>query len=81
MAEFSRQISFEIASTAAFHLLNKRVLNKKLKEGETVYLPYKLLKNHPNSLRDALGKIKKIQDSGRDYIIVMIDGGELRRLL
>ena len=34
MAEFSKQILFEVSAAAAFHLLNKRVLNKKFKIGE-----------------------------------------------
>ena len=79
MAEFSKQILFEIASSAATQLLNKKVLNIKFKEGDLVYVPDKVIKKHPHSLRDALGKIKKVQESGRDYIIQMIDGGELKR--
>merc|ERR1712240_695211 len=34
---------------------------------------------HPNSLRDALGKIKDISCSGRDYTVEIIDGGTLKR--
>merc|ERR1712237_272331 len=79
MASFSKQILFEVAAAAAFTLLNKRTLNKKFQVGELVYIPEKLLKKHPNSLRDALGKIKDISDSGRDYLIEMIDGGTLKR--
>ena len=79
MAKFSREILFEVSSAAAFHLLNKRVLNKKFKEGELVYLPDRFLKKHLNSLRDTLEKIKTIEDLGSDYIITMIDGGELKR--
>ena len=79
MAEFSKQILLEIASAAALQLLNKRVLNIKFKGGDLVYLPDRILRKHPHSLRDALGKIKKIQETGRNYIIQMIDGGELKR--
>ena len=44
MASFSKQILFEVASSAAFHLLNKRTLNKKFEIGELVYIPGRLLK-------------------------------------
>merc|ERR1711962_1304235 len=79
MASFSKQILFEVAAAAAFTLLNKRTLNKKFQVGELVYIPGRLLKKHPNSLRDALGKIKEVSCSGRDYTIEMIDGGTLKR--
>merc|ERR1712163_50425 len=79
MASFSRKILFEIASASAFTLLNKTTLNKKFQIGELVYIPGRLLKNHPNSLRDALGKIKEVSCSGRDYTVQMIDGTILRR--
>merc|ERR1711890_222340 len=79
MANFSNQILFEVAAAAAHHLLNKRILNKKFEIGELVYLPDKLLKKHPNSLRDAIGKIKEISKSGRDYIVEMLDGEKLKR--
>ena len=79
MADFSKQILFEVSSAAALQLLNKRVLNMEFKVGDLVYLPDRILKKHPHSLRDALGKIMKIQETGRDYIIQMIDGGVLRK--
>merc|ERR1712240_37303 len=79
MANFSKQILFEVAAAAAFSLLNKKTLNKKFKVGDLVYIPGRLLKKHPNSLRDALGKIKEITNTGRDYIVEMIDGGTLKR--
>ena len=52
---------------------------KKFQVGDLVYIPGRLLKKHPNSLRDALGKIKEISSSGRDYTVEMIDGGTLKR--
>ena len=80
MANFSKQILFEVSAAAAFHLLNKRILNKKFEIRELVYIPDRLLKKkHPNSLRDALGKIKEIANTGRDYIIEMVDGETLKR--
>ena len=79
MASFSKQILFEVAAAAAFSLLNKKTLNKKFQVGDLVYIPGRLLKKHPNSLRDALGKIKEISNSGRDYTVEMIDGGTLKR--
>merc|ERR1712080_442341 len=79
MADFSKQILFEVAAAAAHHLLNKRVLNKKFEIGELVYLPDKLLKKHPNSLRDALGKIKDISETKRDYMVEMLDGETLKK--
>ena len=44
MAQYSKQILFEVSAAAAYHLLNKRVLNKKFKIGELVYIPDRLLK-------------------------------------
>merc|ERR1711955_59006 len=79
MTSFSKQILFEVAAAAAFSLLKKRTLNKKFQVGDLVYIPGRLLKKHPNSLRDAFGKIKEIWNSGRDYIVEMIDGGTLKR--
>ena len=69
MTEFSKQILFKVASTVATQLLNKKVLTKTFSKGELVYIPDRILKKHPHSLRDALGKIKTIQSTGRDYII------------
>ena len=79
MAQYSKQILFKVSAAAAYHLLNKRVLNKKFEINELVYIPDRLIKKHPNSLRDAIGKIKSITNSGRDYTIRMIDRGELKR--
>merc|ERR1711973_90225 len=79
MASFSRKILFEIAAASAFTLLNKRTLNQKFEVGEMVYIPGRLLKKHPNSLRDALGKIKEVSCSGRDYTVQLMDGTILRR--
>merc|ERR1711873_40901 len=76
MASFSKQI---LLAAAAFSLLNKKMLNKKFQVRDLVYIPGRLLKKHPNSLRDALGKIKEISSSGRDYTVEMIDGGTLKR--
>ena len=72
MTKFSRQILFEVSTAAALHLLNKRILNQKFEIDELVYVPDRLLKKHPNSLRDALGKVKKITHTGRDYLVEMI---------
>merc|ERR1711942_362037 len=44
-----------------------------------VYIPGRLLKKHPNSLRDALAKIKEVSCSGRDYTVQLMDGTILRR--
>merc|ERR1711942_322435 len=79
MAEFSRQILYEVSAAAAFHLLNKRVLNKKFKIGELVYIPDRLIKKHPNSLRDALGKVKQVASTARDYVIELLDGDTVKR--
>merc|ERR1712002_374299 len=79
MAEFSRQILYEVSAEAAFHLLNKRVLNQKFKIGELVYIPDRLIKKHPNSLRDALGKVKEVASTARDYVIELLDGDTVKR--
>ena len=39
MAQYSKQILFEVSAAAAYHLLNKRVLNKKFEINELVYIP------------------------------------------
>ena len=69
MADFTRQILYEVSIAAAFHLLNKRILNQRFKIGELVYIPDRLIKKHPNSLRDALGKVEGVASTTRDYII------------
>merc|ERR1712115_409929 len=79
MASFSRKILFEIASASAFTLLNKRTLNQKFEVGDMVYIPGRLLKKHPNSLRDALAKITDVSSSGRDYTVQLMDGTILKR--
>merc|ERR1712114_3419 len=79
MATFSKKILFEVSAAAAFHLLNKKNLNNKFKIGELVYIPDRLLKKHPNSLRDALGKVIEVASTTRDYVIEMIDGDTVKR--
>merc|ERR1712208_259523 len=79
MVSFSRKILFKITAASAFTLLNKKTLSQKFKIGEMVYIPGRLLKKHPNSLRDALGKIKEVLGSGKDYTVQMVDGTILRR--
>lgn len=79
LSKFSRQILFEVATAAAIHLLNKRTLNQRYRKGDLVYLPDRLLRKHPNSLRDALGKISSCTREGRDYQIEMLDGEIVRR--
>merc|ERR1712120_23002 len=79
MATFSRKILFEVAAASAFTLLNKKTLNQQFQIGEMVYIPGRLLKKHPNSLRDALGKIKEVSCSGRDYTVQLMDGTILKR--
>merc|ERR1712208_11786 len=78
---FQRQLRFyhKVAAASAFTLLNKKTLSQKFKIGEMVYIPGRLLKKHPNSLRDALGKIKEVLGSGKDYTVQMVDGTILRR--
>ena len=39
-----------------------------------VYIPDRLLAKNPHSLSDALGRIKKVLPSQRDYNITLLDG-------
>merc|ERR1712112_589218 len=73
MATFSKKIIFEVATATTLHLLNK------LKVGELVYIPDRLLRKHPNSIRDALGKIIEVASSTRDYLIRTLDGDIMKR--
>ena len=79
MARFSKQVLFEVSTAAAFHLLNKKNLSNKFQLGELVYIPDRLLKKHPNSLRDALGKIVEVTNTTRDYVVETLDGERLKR--
>ena len=73
LADFYKKIMFEIAANSAFYLLNKRTLNQKFQEGDLVYIPDRILAKNPHSLTDALGQIKEILPSQRDYSITMLD--------
>ena len=74
LADFNKKILFEIAANSAFYLLNKRTLNQKFQEQDLVYVPDRLLSKNPHSLSDALGRIKEILPSQRDYNITLLDG-------
>merc|ERR1712080_291036 len=79
MAKFSKQILFELSTAAALHLLNRRTLNQRFEVEDLVYVPDRLLRKHPNSLRDALGKIKEVTHTGSDYLVEMLEGETLQR--
>ena len=79
LAKFNKKILFEIAANSAFYLLNKRTLNQTFKENDLVYIPDRLLAQNPHSLSDALGRVKEILPSGRDYSITLIDGTTISR--
>ena len=74
LANFNKKILFEIAANSAFYLLNKRTLNQKFQENDLVYVPDQLLSKNPHSLSDALGRIKEVLPSQRDYAIKLLDG-------
>ena len=79
LADFNNKILFEIAAKSAFYLLNKRTLNQRFQEGELVYIPDRILAKNPHSLTEALGKIKDILPSQRDYSVIMLDRKILTR--
>ena len=79
LADFNNKILFEIAANSAFYLLNKRTLNQRFQEGDLVYIPDRILAKNPHSLTEALGKVKEILPSQRDYSIIMLDGKILTR--
>ena len=70
----ARWILFKIAANSAFYLLNKRTLNQRFQKDDLVYIPDRIIAKNPHSLTDALGKIKEILPSQRDYSIIMLDG-------
>ena len=74
LAHFNKKNLFEIAANSTFNLLNKRTLNQKFQENDWVYIPDRLLSKNPHSLSDALGRIKKVLPSQRDYAITLLDG-------
>ena len=74
LAHFNKKIIFEIAANSAFYLLNKRTLNQKFQENDLIYVPDQLLVKNLHSLSDALGRIKEILPSQRDYAITLLDG-------
>ena len=79
LANFNKKILFKIAANSAFYLLNKRTLNQKFQEQDLVYIPDRLLSKNPHSLSDALGRIKEILPSQRDYSITLLDGTTITR--
>ncbi len=79
VANFNKKILFEIAANSAFYLLNKRTLNQKFQENDLVYVPDRLLAKNPHSLSDALGRIKEVLPSQRDYAITLLDGTTIAR--
>ena len=78
LAEFNKKILFEVASTSAFYLLNKRTISQKLKINDIIYSPNRTLAKNPHSLTDALGKITELKETRRDYTIMMLDGTQLK---
>ena len=81
LAEFNRKILFEVATTSAFYLLNKRTMNQKLKVNDIIYVPDRIIAKNPHSLTDALGKITEVRENGQDYKIVMLDGTQLKDIV
>ena len=79
LANFNKKILFEIAANSAFYLLNKRTLNQKFQKQDLVYIPDRLLFKNPHSLSDALGRIKEMLPSQRDYSITLPDGTGITR--
>ena len=62
--EVSKQIISQISAAMAITLLNQRSQSSKFKVGDLVYLPDKLLRKNPNSVKEALAYIVKSQDGG-----------------
>ena len=66
LAEFNKKILFEVATTSAFYLLNKRTINQKFKINDIIYIPDRIIAMNPHLLTDALGKITEVKKNGRD---------------
>ena len=79
LADFNKNILFEIAVNSAFYLLNKRTLNQRFQKDDLVYIPDRIIAKNPHSLMDVLGKIREVLPSQRDYSIIMLDGTLLTR--
>ena len=75
----NKKILFEIAANSAFYLLNKRTLNQSFQKGNLVHILDRIITKNPHSLMEALGKVKEILPSQRDYSIITLDGKLLTR--
>ena len=79
MADFSKKILFKIATISAYYLLNKKVTNQKFEVNDLIYVPDRIIRKNPHSLTDALGRITKVKEGGRDFQIEMLYGTSLKR--
>ena len=79
MADFSQKILIEIAKISTFYLLNKRVINQRFKVRDLIYVSDRIFAKNPHSLTDALVKIMKVKENGRDCNIVILDRTLLKR--
>ena len=81
MKDSSKQILAQVSAAMAITLLNQRSQSSKFKVGDLVYLPDKLLRKNPNSVKEALAYIVKSQDEGRNYFVKTLNGQILTRHL
>ena len=54
-------------------------MNQTFKKNDLVYALDRLLAKNPYSLSDALGQVKEVLPSGRDYSIILMDGTTISR--
>ena len=81
LKESSKQILAQVSAAMAITLLNQKLQISKFNVGELVYLPDKLLRKNPGSIREALAYIIKSQDGGRKYLVRMLNDQILTRQL
>ena len=81
MKEISKQLLSHLAAAMAMTLLNQKSQTTKLKIGQLIYLPDKLLRKNPNSIKEALAYIINIDTGGRSYLVKTLDGQILTRHL
>ena len=81
MREISKQILAQVSLAMAINLLNQKSQSTKFEVGQLIYLPGCLLRKNPNSVKEALAYIVKIEDGGRNYFVKTLDGQMLTRHL
>ena len=81
LKESSKKILSQISAAMAITLLNQKSQILKYNVGDLVYLPDKLLRKNPGSIKESLAYIIRCLDGGRNYLVKMLNGQILTRQL